>query len=126
VKRHLDGPPASVALQDEGVIDGEIGAEERLVAASAAGVSDDDDPDRLVAQGAVPEGGAAEDQRGDLPPIEGDRQRVPAAAGRGHRLRGREPVPLAAWATALARSAAARSCPQRRVRTQAAEDVDGG
>jgi len=73
VKRDLDGPPASVALQDEGVVDGEVGAEEGLVTAAATRVPDDHDPDRLVAQGAVPEGGAAEDERGDLPAVEGER-----------------------------------------------------
>ena len=108
------------------MIDGEVGAEERLVAAAAAGVSDDDDADRLVAQRAVPEGGAAEDQRGDLPPVEGDRQRVPAAAGRGHRLGGGQPVPLAAWAAALTGTATARPRPEGRVRAQAAEHLDVG
>src|SRR6185437_12441905 len=101
VKCHFDGPPPSVAFQDEGVVDGEVGAEERLVAASAAGVSDDDDLDRLVAERAVPESGAAKGQRGDLPPVEGDRQRIPASAGRRHHPGGGEPVPLASWTAAL-------------------------
>ena len=57
VKRDLDGPSPSIAFEDEGVVDGEVGTEERLVPAAAAGISDDDDADRLVAQRAVPEGG---------------------------------------------------------------------
>src|SRR5215212_5156131 len=38
----------------------------------------------------------------------------------------RQAVSLAPWASALARSAAARPCPERRVRTQAAEYLDVG
>jgi hypothetical protein len=80
------------------VVDDEIGAEERLITAATARVSDDHDTDRLVAERAIPEGGAGEDQRGDLPPVEGERQRIPATAGaviawgvgrRWPRLRGR-------------------------------------
>jgi hypothetical protein len=78
VEGDLDGPPASIALEDEGVVNGQVGAEECLVAAATAGISDDDDADRLRAQRAVPEGGTAEDQRGDLTAVEGDGQRIPA------------------------------------------------
>src|SRR5215217_1044583 len=65
VKRDLNGPAAGIPGEDEGVVDGEVGTEERLVAAPAARITDDDDADRLVAQRTVPEGGAAEDERGD-------------------------------------------------------------
>src|SRR5262249_53286473 len=121
-----NGPAASIALQDEGVLDGQVGTEERLVAAPAAGVTDDDDADRLGAQGAVPEGGTAEHERRDLPTIEGDRQRIPASAGCGHRFGGGQAVPLAAWASALTRTTAARSGPEGRVRAQATEHLDVG
>src|SRR5262249_36954595 len=125
VERHLDGPPASVALQDEGGVDREVGAEERLVAAATARVAHDDDADRLVAQGAVPAGGAAEHERGDLPTVEGERQRVPATAGGRHRLRGGQAVAPLARSAALAGAATAGSCPEGRGRAEPAEHLDG-
>jgi hypothetical protein len=65
VKRHFNGPPARVAFQDEGGVAGEVGTEEGLVTTPAARIPDNDDPDRLVPEGTVPEGGAAKDERGD-------------------------------------------------------------
>ena len=61
-KKDLQGPGASIAFQEEGGADGQVGAEERLLA-PAGGVADQDDPHRLVGQGVVPQGGATEDQR---------------------------------------------------------------
>jgi hypothetical protein len=65
VKRDVDGPSSSTARQNECVIDLEFGTEKRLVGAETAGLADDD-ADGLAAQGAVPQGGAAEDQRRDV------------------------------------------------------------
>src|SRR3954469_875203 len=97
VKRDLDGPSASVAFEDEGGIDSQVGTEEGLVTATAAGISDDDYADRLVSERAVPEGGTAEDERGDLPTVEGDGQRITAPTRGGHRLGRGQPMPLAPW-----------------------------
>src|SRR5262249_4535475 len=124
VKRHLDSPSAGIPGEDEGVVDGEVGAEERFVAAPAARVSDDHDADRVVAQGAVPESGTAEDERGDRSAVEGERQRVPAATGGRHRLRGGQAVTTLARPAALTGTATPRPGPEGSIRAQAAEHVD--
>jgi hypothetical protein len=100
VNGRINGPPVSMALQDEGVVDGEIRAEGRFIAAAATGVSDQHDVDRVVAQRTVPEGGAAEGSGVTWRPERGTdsesrRRRVAAIAlGVGRqwpRLRGRPP-----------------------------------
>jgi hypothetical protein len=101
------------------VVDGQIGAEARRVAAATDGVADDHDANRPVAERAVPEGGAAGGQRGDLTTTESDRQRIPATASRRHRLgSGQAVATLARPATLIG------PCPEGRVRAQAAEDLD--
>src|SRR5437762_614108 len=80
----------------------------------------------LLDASAVPEGGAAEDQRSDPPAVEGQRQRVPALAGGRHHLWGGQAVAPLARPAALTGAATARPCPEGRVWAQAAEYVDGG
>src|SRR5205823_1204137 len=108
------------------VVDGEGGPEEGLIAAATAGITDDDAADRLVAQGAVPAGGAAEDQRGHLRTGAGDGQRI-APPTRRRQRRGRGPaVPLATGTAARAGTPPPRPRPAGGLRTQAPEHLDVG
>ena len=61
MKSDLQGPAADIGFQDEDGINGQVGAEEGLVAALAAGVADQDDLDRCVAQSRVPERAQGQD-----------------------------------------------------------------
>ena len=126
MERDLAGPASGVAFQDEGLVDGEVGTEERLVAATTAGIADDHEPERLIAERTIPEGGAAEDERGDLAAVEGERQRVPAPPGRRHRLRSGQAVATLARPATLTGPTAPGPCPEGGVQPQATEHLDIG
>jgi hypothetical protein len=124
MKGHRQTPAAGIGFQDEAGIHGEVGAEEGIELSATARVAHDDDAQRRLAQGRVPEGAQSKDLGGQRLTRELNRERLPGPVGGGKALGGGQAPSPPSGPAALSRAPRRGLRPQGGVQAQAADHLD--